>query len=147
MPKFCCHCGFVISLVNVPSPHEASLISDADEDELCNIRTERIASFLAACREGGRNAWIKCYLKHTMYDLSDASIIEEIVANADSFSRGVITCLSVDGFTFNASNLRTNGIVSLSNLIQNQQRMTGKHAMQRSGGGAITNGPSWVAAR
>lgn len=82
----------MVSLVNVPSPHEASLISDADEDELCNIRTERIASFLAACREGGRNAWIKCYLKHTMYDSSDASIIEEIVANADSFSRGVITC-------------------------------------------------------
>ena len=92
MPKFSCHCGFVIPLSNVPSPHEASLISDADAEELCDVRTERIASFLDACRDDGRNQWIKCYLKHTLYDSSDASIIEEIVANSDSFSRGVIVC-------------------------------------------------------
>lgn len=92
MPTFTCYCGHIISLVSVPSPHEASLISDKDFDELCRRRVKKIDEFLAACHAGNRNRWITEFIGHDLFDLSDGEIIDDIIIQEDVFSVRITTC-------------------------------------------------------
>ncbi|TWU50685.1 hypothetical protein Poly51_39780 [Rubripirellula tenax] len=92
MPKFGCRCGHTISLVSVPSPHEANLIFDPEFDELCNRRTAAIDAFLAAVRDGKRDLWITEFYRRPPFDISDGSIIDDIITREDDFSLAIVVC-------------------------------------------------------
>ena len=92
MPKFGCRCGHTISLVAAPSPHEASLISDPDFDELCNRRTAAVDAFLAAVRNGKRDDWVTDFYGRPPFDISDGSVIDDIITREDVFSLQITNC-------------------------------------------------------
>ena len=92
MPKFGCRCGHTISLVASPSPHEASLIFDRDFDDLCNRRTAAVDAFLAAVRDGKRDLWITEFYGRRPFEISDGSIIDDIITHEDDFSLAIVVC-------------------------------------------------------
>ncbi|MEL6107604.1 MAG: hypothetical protein AAFU85_16310 [Planctomycetota bacterium] len=92
MPKFGCRCGHIISLVAVPSPHEAHLIFDPEFDALCKRRTTAIDAFLAAVRDGKRDEWIAEFYGRPPFGISDGTIIDDIITREDEFSLLVVVC-------------------------------------------------------
>ena len=92
MLKFGCRCGYTISLVASPSPHEASLIFAPDFDKLSNKRAAAIDAFLEAVREGKRNEWITEFYGWPQFGISDGSIIDDIITQEDVFSLSIVIC-------------------------------------------------------
>lgn len=92
MPNFGCRCGHIISLVAAPSPHEASLISDAHFEKFCTRRTVVINAFLSAVRNEVRDEWIAEFYGCAPFEISNGEIIDDIICREDVFSIRVTTC-------------------------------------------------------
>ncbi len=81
MSKLGCVCGHVIRDNTTNIPYKAIFLRDQDWKSYTNYRDD-IDSFLEALRNGSREKWISDYFsKSYPTDLSDSSIIDDIISN------------------------------------------------------------------
>jgi hypothetical protein len=81
--KLACHCGAVISLSQVPSSVEGTLLRDEDADRFLETAKRDIGAFLNAARDGRdrRSKWLRGYFSEQYAGdfIPDSEIVIDIL--------------------------------------------------------------------
>jgi hypothetical protein len=100
MSRFGCRCGHSIALIQVPCPHEATLVWDVDEEELDRLRRERWTAALEAHARGELELWTQASFGRSLTSRASSSadlgplvdVLEDVEPLVDRASRAVVQC-------------------------------------------------------
>jgi hypothetical protein len=88
MSKLSCRCGATIRDHVIPSPTEAWLLRDLDQDAFRDGVARDVAAFFTAAREGRRDVWIEAYFSPEYpLDVGDESVVSDILGVHERRSR------------------------------------------------------------
>jgi hypothetical protein len=81
MSKLACKCGHIISDTIYPSPTEATLLPQQDDDRIQSESSQAVNGFLSAVAVGHREEWLRQFFNNGCpSDISDASVISDILS-------------------------------------------------------------------